>query len=75
MGNTTEELCARWIQVGALYPFARNHNHEEAIDQEFDVLGPTLLQTAKVNLKMRYSILRYYYSLMIENVTKYVFLS
>jgi len=63
--NTTEELCSRWYQVGTLYPFSRNHNIKWGKHHEPYALGPTLLETARVTLNQRYSLLKHYYSLFV----------
>lgn len=64
-GNTTEELCSRWFQLAALYPFARSHNANDTKIQEPYALGDTVLQAAKTNLNLRYSLLKHYYSIFV----------
>jgi alpha-glucosidase (family GH31 glycosyl hydrolase) len=66
-GDTNVELCSRWMQLGSFYPFMRNHNKIDAINQEPYSLGPTVLETSRAALKFRYSILKYYYSIFIRN--------
>ena len=62
IGDTTEELCRRWIQLGIFYPFVRNHNDKDAIDQE-PYRWPDVQKTFKEALEVRYSLIRYIYSL------------
>uniref|UniRef100_A0A8C5FMJ2 alpha-glucosidase n=1 Tax=Gadus morhua TaxID=8049 RepID=A0A8C5FMJ2_GADMO len=64
-GNTTEDLCRRWMQVGAFYPFSRNHNAEGYKPQDPAVFGEnsTLVQSSKHYLTIRYTLLPYLYTL------------
>lgn len=66
VGNTTEELCTRWMELGAFYPFARNHNSETTIDQE-PYLWKTTAEASRIALGIRYSLLPYFYTLFDES--------
>lgn len=68
IGNTTADLCARWSSLGAFYPFSRNHNINEAFDQDPAVWGEDspVLSSALKNLRMRYQLLPYLYTLFYE---------
>ncbi|XP_078266999.1 sucrase-isomaltase, intestinal [Rhinoraja longicauda] len=63
--NTTEELCTRWMQVGAFYPFCRNHNAENYAPQDPAVFGENslLVNSSKHYLNIRYTLLPYLYTL------------
>ena len=62
-GDTTEELCARWTQLGAFYPFSRNHNTIAAKAQDPAAFGDDFAKMARNVLLTRYSLLPYLYSL------------
>ena len=62
-GNTTVELCARWQALGAFYPFSRNHNEDEAIEQDPVALGPDVVAATKNSLQIRYELLPFLYTL------------
>jgi alpha-glucosidase (family GH31 glycosyl hydrolase) len=65
-GNTTAELCSRWMQLGAFYPFSRNHNIEGAIPQEPWAFGPDHLAISYEALRLRYFFIPYFYTLFYE---------
>ncbi|XP_064158335.1 sucrase-isomaltase, intestinal [Anguilla rostrata] len=63
--DTTEELCRRWMQVGAFYPFSRNHNAQNYKPQDPAYFGADslLVNTSKHYLNIRYTLLPYLYTL------------
>uniref|UniRef100_F7BGM0 Sucrase-isomaltase n=1 Tax=Monodelphis domestica TaxID=13616 RepID=F7BGM0_MONDO len=65
IGDTSEELCTRWMQLGAFYPFSRNHNAENYISQDPAAFGENsvLVRSSRHYLNIRYTLLPFLYTL------------
>ncbi|PGH18398.1 hypothetical protein AJ79_00466 [Helicocarpus griseus UAMH5409] len=61
-GNSDEELCNRWMQLSAFFPFYRNHNVLSAIPQE-PYIWSSVIEASKKAMAIRYALLPYIYTL------------
>lgn len=64
-GNTDYELCSRWMQLSAFFPFYRNHNTLSALSQE-PFRWSSVAEATKTAMQIRYSLLPYMYTLFYE---------
>jgi alpha-glucosidase len=64
--SCTPELYARWIQIGALYPFARTHSMWAKRRQEPWRFGPRVEAIARAALELRMRLMPYLYGLFCE---------
>lgn len=60
--NTDMELCNRWMQLSAFFPFYRNHNILGAISQEVYTWA-SVIDASKSAMAIRYQLLPYLYTL------------
>jgi alpha-glucosidase len=65
-GNASRELFARWMQIGALQPFARTHSWWRGRRQEPWRFGRNTERIARNALALRMRLLPYLYSLFDE---------
>nr|XP_025710613.1 putative maltase-glucoamylase-like protein FLJ16351 [Callorhinus ursinus] len=70
--NVTEELCTRWMQLGAFYPLSRNHNGPGFRDQDPAAFGKhsLLVNSSRYYLNIRYTLLPYLYTLFYRAHTR-----
>ncbi|XP_052063145.1 lysosomal alpha-glucosidase-like [Mytilus californianus] len=69
-GAVDVELCTRWMQLGAFYPFMRNHRDRDGDGQDpASSLFTSTLPIMKKALEQRYRLLPYLYTLFYRSHT------
>lgn len=61
-----QELFTRWMQLGALLPFYRNHTQNGTEPQEPWQFGEDYLPYIKAAMDLRYELLPYFYDLTVQ---------
>ena len=64
-GNSDEELCNRWMQLSAFFPFYRNHNTLSANSQE-PYIWSSVIDATKTAMSIRFQLLPYMYTLFYQ---------
>lgn len=67
--NATADLFARWIGVGALFPFSRAHKTKMSKHHEPWSFGPEVEAVARTAIERRYRLIPYLYTLFYEAST------
>jgi len=65
--HSSGELLARWTQMGALFPYCRNHSELSTIRQEPWSFGPEVERICREYIELRYRLMPFLYSLFRES--------
>ena len=66
-GNAEAELFLRWMQLGVLTPFCRNHSEVGNVDQYAWAFGDVVRDHVREAIKLRYRLLPYIYTAFLRS--------
>ncbi len=66
IGTPSQELFARWMQIGAFSPLFRGHTHYGSNRQEPWVFGEEIERISRKFVRLRYRMFPYFYTLFWE---------